>query len=321
MALSATKGWKYRCTLFNQTYADGGTNGWTGAASLFVSRCTMRGYQDNFRIPGTRGSRATYYDQMTKGAIVAGGQIAFKFGRAELDTWLPLILGASQASDVFRTAEELPQFCLLVDKGQGQFFLYSNCKVARATFGGQAGGVVTMTIDVTAEQELVWSTVPQSDGQFVTVSYTPSSSTKPLRFGEGDFRIRPASSPYIVPFSSFGLTIDNGLEPMFYAGSDYATAIDEGFRSVRLQVPAAHSSVTAPLYSLGADGLAARLKFTNGNMSTQFDFGSLVWPQQSPGMESETDGVPLMLDAFSCRTESGSAGVDDDIVVTNDPTA
>lgn len=314
----STKGWEYRLLVRSNDIeelseedtfaADDSENRQEFPATFGVTEI-----QDHIFIPGTRGTRAAYADQTTKGNRQAGGPMRLRMHRQNLDRWLPRILGAAEATDVFKVANTLPVFTMLVDKGQGKYYLYRKCKVARATFSGVTGGIVNVDLDVIAEREEAYpNSWPTS------VAYTASLATRPLRFAEGSFFFDPAGTPVEVKFEQFSLTIDNLLEPKFYAGADYLTCLDEGRRVVTLSLPAAYTSAIKDYVSKGFDGIAGQLKWTADNMNTQVDMPCLLWANRTNTMEGDGDTLmPLQMRAY--RSEAGDSGADDDIKITNDP--
>ena len=307
----STRGWEYRMAVKPDAYASSVWDG-TGEEIYFPSVCGLTEVQPLVPVPGTRGSRAMFAEQTVKGNRLCGGRVRIKFGRADLDLWLPRILGASEASDVFKVANTIPWFNVLVDKGQGKFFEYRDCKVARATFSGSAGGVVQLDLDVVGKKE------EEYGGSWPSISYTPSLSTRPLRFAEGGFSV--GSGPTTVLFDSFSLTIDNLIDPGFYAGDDAAQCIDEGKRLVTLQIPGQHTDAAKNLYKQGNDSLAGTLVFgVVDNMTTSFYFPCLKWEKRSTVMDDENQKTPIPLNMIAYRTEAGDSGADDEIQVTNDP--
>jgi hypothetical protein len=303
-----TKGWEYRMAVKPDAYASSVWDG-TGEEIYFPITCGLTEVQEHVIVPGTRGSRALFPDQTVRGNRLAGGPVSLKFGRADLDLWLPRILGAAESSNNFKVANTVPWFNVLVDKGQSKFFEYRDCKVARATFSGQTGAPINLTLDIVCKKE------EEYGGSWPSITYTPSLSTRPLRFAEGVMLINSIN----ILFESFTLVIDNLISPRFYAGDDAATCIDEDRRVVTLSVPAAHTSVTKDLYADGFDGLAGSLTFAADNMSTAFSFPKLHWAKRSTTMEGDGD-TPLILDMLAYRTEAGDSGADDEILVVNDPT-
>lgn len=309
----STRGWEYKCLVREGLYS-GLDDDWEGGSYqlLFPSTCQIVEVQQLINVPGTRGTRAMYAEQTVPGNRLVGGRLRFKFGRADLDAWLPRILGAPEATNVFKVANTIPWVQLLVDKGQGKLMEYRDGKVGRATFSGSAGGVVQLDLDLVfkVEEEYAhnWPEEP---------TYTPSLSTRAIRFAEGGLGI--GAGPTAILFDSFSTTIDNLLDPGFYAGSFGATCIDEGKRLVTLQVPAQHTDAAKNLYKQGNDSLAGSLAFTGDNMSTTFAYPCLKWEKRGPVMDDENQKTPVPLNMVAYRTEAGDSGADNEIQVTNDP--
>lgn len=301
-----TKGWQYRMAVKAGAYTN---STWDGDEELvFPIRVGLTEVQGEIIVPGSTGSRALYEHQATPGIRQAGGAVSFRMGREELDIWLPRILGASESSNSFKLANTVPWFNCLVDKGQGKFYEYRDCKVARATFSGQSGGIVNVELDIICKKEEEYSST------WPSISFSPDLGNRPLRFSEGTLTIDDIN----ILFESFTLTIDNLIAPRFYAGSDAATCIDEDRRVITLSVPAQHTSVTKDLYDRGFEGLEGVLTFSGDNMSTVFTLPKLHWAKRSPIMDGDGD-TPLMLEMLAYRTQAGDSGADDELVVTNDP--
>lgn len=306
-----TRGWEWRCAAKAGAYVDSTWDG-TGEELHYLISCGVGETQDHLIVPGSRGSRALYPDQTVRGNRLVGGPLQPRFGRDDLDIWLPRILGAAESSDSFKVANTVPWFNLLIDKGQSKFFEYRDGKVARATFSGQAGGIVDMTLDTIFKKE------EEYGGSWPSITYTYDIGKRPLRFAEGALTIDPSGTPITILFESFTLTIDNLIEPRFYAGDDAATCLDEDRRVITLSVPAAHTSATKELYKRGFEGLAATLTFAADSMTTTFTFANLQWAKRSTTMAGDGD-TPLVLDMLAYRTEAGDSGADNELIVTNDP--
>jgi hypothetical protein len=302
-----TRGWEYRLAVKPDAYASSVWDG-TGEEIYFPITCGLMEVQEHVIVPGTRGSRALFPDQTVRGNRQAGGSMRLKFGPVDLDKWLPRILGAAEDSNEFKVANTVPWFNCLVDKGQGKFFEYRDCKVARATFSGQSGGVVDMMLDIVAKKEEEYTDA------WPTISFSPDLGTRPLRFAEGSLTIDSIN----ILFESFSLVIDNLISPRFYAGDDAATCVDEDRRIVTLSVPAAHTSVAKELYKRGFEGLAGAMAWSADNMSTSVALPMLHWAKRSNTMEGDGD-TPVILEMLAYRTEAGDSGADDEITITNDP--
>lgn len=305
----STRDYEFRIAVKAGTYS---TSVWDGDEEIYFPEvCALTEVQEQIIQRYSRGSRAIFTDQVNKGNRIVGGALRFKFGRAELNTWLPRILGASEVSNEFKVANSLPWFNVLVDKGQSDYFEYRDCKVAMATFSGQSGGLINMDLVIVGKQEEEYgSTWP-------TISYSSDLSHRALRFAEGVMTIDPGGDDINILFESFSLTINNLIETIFYAGSDAATCIDEGDRRVTLSVPAAHTSVTKDLYKRGFEGLSIAMAWAADNMSTGVTLKHCCWPKRSPTMEGE-GRIPTVLDMLAYRSDAGDSGADDEIVFTND---
>lgn len=317
----STRGFEWKVLVRPNDYATNDPD-WnvdtTAEVYRFADPLGLTEVQDQVFVEGTRGYRAPFVDQTVRGNRVAGGPVRLPCTRRNLDRWLPRILGANEATDVFKVATTVPWFQMLIDKGQGKFFEYRDCKVASALFSAGLGGVVYLDMNIVAKQEeeygSAWPTTSPEP-------YNSTLATRPLRLQEGQFILDPSGTPIGptgVYWAQFQLSIDNQIQPDFFAGADTAQCMDEDFRTTMLGIGLAHTTQTKDLYKRGFEGLAGRLKFAADNMNTQFDFPKLFWAKRSP--TRETQGritLPLQMRAY--RTDAGNSGADDEIQVTNDP--
>ena len=98
----------------------------------FVSESLAR-RQSHVESFGIRGTRSRAADRVRIARERITGQIVLYPTPVELDQWLPRILGAAEASDVFALAEGLPEFGVLLERATKRF-VYTGCRVAKAVF-------------------------------------------------------------------------------------------------------------------------------------------------------------------------------------------
>jgi len=266
------------------------------------------------RIVGTRsivGSRKQLVERTRSGTYATGGRLSMYMNPADLDAWLPRILGAAAAGDTFATAETVPSFQMLIDK-VGGILRYDTCYVNRAIFrarggpGEDEGDLVEMILEIMATSETAGESWPGSPP-----SISVAANRDPFLFGEGVLTVN--SNTHAI--NDFVLVIDNHLQPR-WANSLTPTEICPTNRTIILRTTNPYTTTNdTQLYDTASiDGLAGTLQFTNGTISTTFTFTGLQWGNQSPTVRGKRE-IPLYLDMYG-RGKGGSA----DIEVTNDAT-
>ncbi len=223
-------------------------------------------------------------------------------GPADLDLWLPRILGGTKASNVIGVTEALPVFDILVHKDNG-VFRYKNCRVSQATFRGKSGPtedeaeIINMSIGIIAMDE-VEENWPGSEPSVPT-----GTGVVPYNFAQGTLLVTATQHP----FDEFVLTINNMLQ-VRHRNSIKPTCVYSSGRIVRLEVdnPFTTTSWAAAkaLYDPGTNG---SLKFTNGARSVDFQFPLLRTPLETPVVRGKSE-IPLSIKLEAYRT-SGSAEI------------
>jgi hypothetical protein len=252
---------------------------------------------------GIRGTRSHHEMKTRFGTYEVGGEIVMNPDPAMLDLWLPRILGANESTDTFALAETLQPFGVLIDRVGGTFE-YTDCYVNKATFRGQQGQMVELTLEIWGATEATGTSAP-------SVSIAIASNTAPYIFSDLALTLQSASRTCL----DFELVIDNMLERRF-ANSVTATSITPQDRMVTLRTTTPFTSTEmSALYGQSLLGAAGTLVLTNGAMSTTFTFGKLQVPSISPSVGGKTE-VSLRLEMVARMTSTTR-----ELVVTHDSTA
>lgn len=222
---------------------------------------------------GIRGTRSHPAERTRDGTYAVGGTIRFHATPAMLDLLLPRILGAAESADSFALAETLPEFDILIDR-VAKRFTYGNCKVSRATFRCQAGGLLELDLDVVGKTEAVAATA------FPTIT-------------------APTDPPYVMQdlvatllssarkLTTFECVIDNGLVPRF-SNSQTATDVSPTDRIISFNWTTPYTSDEVDLYGINTgSAAAATFVFTNGGYATTFTLAKLQVPDASPVVGSK----------------------------------
>lgn len=251
---------------------------------------------------GIRGTRSHPKERTRDGTYTIGGQIRMHATPAMLDLLLPRILGANESTDVFALAETLPEFDLLIDR-VAKRFVYGACKISRATFRCQAGGLLELDLDVVGKTETVSAT------SFPTIT---APIDAPYVFSDAVLTL--VSSSRIV--TQWELTIDNAIQARF-SNSQAATDLQATDRIITASLTTPYTSSEVDLYGLNVgSSAAATFVFTNGGYSTQFAIANLQIPDNSPTVENRNGEILLNLTG-TAKTSSTTK----ELIVTHDSTA
>ena len=256
---------------------------------------------DTNAIRGTR-SHAKETTRVVRKDIA--GTITLIPSPADLNLWLPRILGTAESSDSFTLAETLAGtagiFGVLINRVQ-QTHEYKDCVVNRATFRGSSGGFVELSLDIIGKDEATGTSFP-------SLTLGTAANNAPYVFSEGVLTLVSATRE----FHDFEITIDNVVQSRF-ADSLVATALVATDRIVTLRATTPY--VANDLTNEAAPGTAGgTLVFTNGNMSTTFTFGNLTKNNVSPNISGK--GEINMTVEYIARTSSTTK----ELVVTHDST-
>ena len=249
---------------------------------------------------GIRGTRSHASERTQAGTYTVQGTIKLHASPAMLDTLLPRILGAAESSDAFALAETLPQFDVLIDR-VAKRFVYAGCKVDKATFRGQAGGLIELDLEVIGKTETV------TDTAFPAIT---APTDPPYAFQQGVLTLVSSARD----FMDFELVIENRLQARF-SNSAAATDIMPADREITLRCRTPFTSGEADLYAQALLGTAGSLAFTNGGYSTTFAFGKLQAPDRSPVVAGKSE-IPLLLELVARMTSTTR-----ELLVTHDSTA
>lgn len=231
---------------------------------------------------GSVGTRAHKKERTRSGIYTVGGDVSLYPTPSDMRKWLPRIFGAAESGGgpyTYAVAETLPEFYVTKDLGT-KVFQYTGCKVARATISGQAGGMVTLAMNIQGKTETV------NNSGSVSSAPIPDTATHPLMFFEGAFTLQGSARPV----SSFELTIDNVLDLERFNNSQTRTHLTELDRIVTLDIVTPYTAGTgtggeADLYDQGYIGAAATLVFTSTVDAAHvltFSIGALQVPPATP---------------------------------------
>ena len=297
-----------------------GASAHTFDASSEVYDFRYESIQKKGRIVGGKsifGSRSNYISPTRQGQAEVGGNLATYTSAADLDLWLPRVLGAAESTETFDIADTLPAFGMLIDR-VGGIFQYTDCTVNRCMWRGKAGPGDSEPEMI--EQVLnIWAL-----GETLGTSWPGSPPTMSVAANRASYimsdSVLTVGSAY--PIKAFVLMVDNHLQRR-WVNSVNATALCPGDRTVMLRVlmpfTAADAAVFSGLYQHASrlTGVSATLVFTptgaGAGVSTSFALEKLQWVQTSPVVRGKTE-IDLQVD-FLVRK---AAVATSEIIATSD---
>jgi hypothetical protein len=296
-ATTASMGWATRSALIKEvTYGTTPSPG-TLAALTFAfdhSQNTVGKHGNIVERDGLRGTRSRYGTDTRTGPYSVAGTIVTEPTPTDLLTWLPFIFGGALSSGAVPLAESLPSFSLGVDR-VAKRFLYGGCKVNRATFTGNSGGLIKLSMDIVGQSELADTTA------WPAIS---SDRTQGPFIFSGDPVLTLNSSAREV--RDFELTIDNGLDTGRFMNSLTVVNLPEGDRHVSLRTSHAFAAGNYDLYDQALAGAGGSLVFTSTQGSPSvltFTFGELQVPAEPAGIDGRGE-LFLNLPMIARKTSS-----------------
>ncbi|QDT41062.1 hypothetical protein Pan241w_11210 [Gimesia alba] len=233
---------------------------------------------------GNTGTMEHISERTRLGQKRCSGSFQLACDRLALDTFLPLILGAAESTNVFALADSIPEFVMMVDRGQ-KVYTYSGCRVARATFSGSSGQMLMLNLDIEAETE-----TQGNAGTFPAIA-TPTGS--PWRLEDGVLTLQSATRE----FNEFSLTIENQLDTERFENSLTRIDIPLLDRVISLSTNHPWSSDNIDLIKQDLAGAGGSLVFTNTEVATDiltFTLGTVQYPTRTPGTaKAQTTRLPL----------------------------
>lgn len=255
---------------------------------------------------GIRGTRSRVAERCRIAQGVVSGSLVLHPTPIELDVLFPLILGAAESNDSFALAETIPEFGVLIDRITRRF-VYTGCRVSRATFSGSQGQPITLRLDLEGETEVITNTAFP-----VTVPAIDSGS--PYIFSDVTFALAADASAAEV--RGFEITIDNGLITDRFMNSVTRTTIPSADRVITVSLTVPYTADEVDLHKQALAGGTGSLTLTNGGTSTLFTFGNLKTdPASSPVVGARGSEILLGLQMRAYQTGSTK-----ELVVTHDST-
>ncbi len=239
-----------------------------------------------------RGTRSQASERTRYGHYSVGGRVAFNISPADLDLWLPRMLGANESTDVFALADTLPSFGILVDRVT-QTFQYKDCVVGRWLIHGKAGpgdgdpDLLQLILDIVAKDEVTGTSYP-------SLTLPVASNVAPYVMSDCSTLTLNGASRLMKEFWLAG----NNFVQRRWVNSITATRLTPRDRLINFRAIFPYDSDHSSLYGQSLAGATATLTFTNSaiSKSVQFVFGTLQSPDISPNVQGKQE-INIQIDA------------------------
>lgn len=249
----------------------------TSSKPLEVTSCTLGKQGSILSTDGIRGTRQYHSSRTRTGTYRVSGSLVLPVTPLVLDYFLPYILGKDESTDVFDPGEPVNQFYLLEYDGLGTF-TFSDIAVARATFSGSKGGLLSLSMDLEAQTEAF-----DDEGTFPALTAPSVVADGPYAFTDGVLTLQGGAEE----FAEFELVIDNELDTEKFENSLTRTGFPSAGQIVTLRTDHPWTTDEAALYDQAYGGAAGTLVFTNADTSgtsLTIAFGRLQAPAERPGV-------------------------------------
>lgn len=259
---------------------------------------------------GIRGTRTIPKERTRLGVRAVGDTIVMNPGPADLDKWLPRIMGAAEitGSDTFNLGDSFTDFWIYLDRVTDVYY-YSQCYVSRATFAAQAGGLLTLSMDIVGTNETIGVTRLTSGN---TPAIGVTTSHQPYVFHDADSGVTFAGTGS-REITDFSLSIDNMMDARF-VNSVTNTSITAMDRAVTYSATMPFDSDNLDVYRDTPRGQQAIMVFTNSGNSKALTFtmASLDGADVSPIVQGKTE-IMLGLQ-WEAR---GTGGSENELTITS----
>jgi len=223
---------------------------------------TLAKHQNILSTDGIRGTRSHPVERTILGTYTCSGQIGFNPGQADLITLLPYILGSGNVLTEANTF-----FSLEIDRqAAASNSVFNHCVVDKAVFKGSQGGLIDLTLDIEAQEEIPLAAL--TEGAAVP------SLNPPLVFQLATCSI--AGTPY--QFRSVSLTIDNHILKDRFMNSVTRTSLPALDRTVTVDLELPFTGDTIALYDPGATSAVVALLFSDGTNTMTFTLNAVQFP-------------------------------------------
>jgi hypothetical protein len=264
-----------------------------------------------------KANRGTYEncdDNVAAGLVYVEMQVAMHPSAVDLDTLLPLIGLSESPTDTFTigdfvtAGQLLPEFTVVVDR-VAKVHTYTNCVISSAVFSCQKGSTpLTLNLNIVG--------VTETEGNAGTFPALSLTCGPPMAMNQLTLTTRSASRQA----DRIAIGIDHKVQREFN-NSTTATHLTPTDRQITLSCSMPYIAANTDMYTqpgptvrdiAGDTGTAV---FTNGGLSTSFQFANLKELAQSPDV-LQAQEIRLPVNMLAYGTDATKS-----LIVVNDATA
>jgi hypothetical protein len=252
------------------------------------------------------GTRTEPSERARRGPQLTRGIIDLPVSPLELDTLLPLILGANEAANVFALAETVPTFAMLLDKVSRRY-KYKDGVVNQAIFHGvQAGPGQPPNFVMLRLQCLFKDEDDATNDAFPAMTITQSAATVGYTFEDGVVTIDGTAREPMA----WTIGINNHIDQR-YVNSLLPVTNCPARRTVNAMFKFAADADHVALRKLVTAGVAASVALTMGSLSTTFAFACIQAPRKTPIITGKTEST------FTLNATARGLSTTKELIVTN----
>ena len=273
----------------------------TSSIPMEFESCSVKKTGRIIATDGMRGTRQLIAERSRNDGYDVAGTITMAATPLALDSWLPLILGGTESTDVFNLAETLQSGLVMMDYGT-KVFTWAGVHVNKCTFRAQQGKVLMMSLDIVAKTEAV-----SAAGGFPVLTMPVD-----LPYVLADAVVTEVSA--VREVSEIEIVIDNQMDTARAQNSLTRTSFPSAGVMITLSTNHPYSTDEVALYEQSVLGTAGTIVFTNASSAGKvltFAFANLQAPDIGPDLASKSE-IRLPVQYVARRTAATSA-----LIVTN----
>jgi hypothetical protein len=255
--------------------------------------------EDLLDAAGLRGTRSRISERVVQNTRAPRIAFTMRPNSVELDLLLPRILGAAEVTDLFALAETLPSFTMNTDLGQ-QRWLWTGCKVSKATFSSSQGGPLNLELEIEALEVATTATAFPALSVSAVSPYIHSQLTASVG-GTG------------YSYRDVKVAIDNMLDTGRFFNSQTRVSLQAKDRQVAWELNGPYGDNSGN-YALPVAGIAVLATWVLGGRSLQFSSSAVQFPRKPPVVSGREE---IMLPLTGIARKVGSTL---ELVTTNDST-
>lgn len=230
------------------------------------------------------GSRTVPSERARRGPQLTRGVMRVPVSPLELDTYLPLILGANEAANVFAVAETVPTWAALFDKVSRRY-KYKDGVVDKAVFQAVQSGpgappnFIVLTLECLFKDE-----DGANNPSFPSLSLGITTGYVPYVFEDSVVTLDGTAREPMA----WSIGINNHIDQRYVTSLTPVTNCPTR-RTVSASFKFAADSDHIGLRNVALAGISGTVAITVGSLSTTFTFGRLQAPRKTPIITGHTE--------------------------------